>query len=91
MMFFADGGSKTPAANHLSLSEKALVLLTGVRLSHIGDSVTPESRHMTYAVVRIPTRDSFLEAWTITAQASRGNILMFHGYGASKSSLPLHP
>lgn len=95
MMVFVDAGGKTPAAIHMSRGQKLLVLLTGVRLPHIVNPVTPASRQLDYSVVRIPTNDSFVEVWTITAKSSRGNILMFHGYGASKSSLlnaavPLH-
>jgi pimeloyl-ACP methyl ester carboxylesterase len=95
MLVFAESGSKTPAAYKLSRGEKLLVLSKGVSFPHIVDKSTPEARGLPYSLARIPTRDSFLEVWTIPAKQSRGSILMFHGYGASKDSLlnaaaPLH-
>jgi alpha-beta hydrolase superfamily lysophospholipase len=87
MLVFSKSGEKTKPAPSLTRLQKLAVLLEGVNLPHIPDSDDPSSRGLAFRSVRIPYGSSYLDAWEIAARKPRGRVLMFHGYGASKSSL----
>lgn len=94
MSHFVHGGEKTARPEELSWLGKAKVLLTGVRLPRPTNSTTPAAIGLEFETWSFETDDGVtLESWLIPAAAmderaakGRGMALLFHGYGASKSS-----
>jgi hypothetical protein len=87
MTHFSAGGEKTRKPEELSLSDRIRVLATGVSIPRPINSVTPADFGLSYATHRFPSGASELEGWYIPASASRGRVLLFHGWAASKGHL----
>lgn len=88
MTHFAEGVIRTKGPESLSPVEKAKVLLTGVRLSKPRNAADPASVGLAFARHRFKGSDGTqYDAWHIPCPESRGISILFHGYGASKSSL----
>ena len=88
MTHFAPAGTRTKPAELLSFSEKCGVLLTGVTLPKPVNEKTPADFGLPFETASIKsTHEISLEAWLIAKPDSKGLVLLFHGYGASKDSL----
>ena len=88
MLCFAEEGERTARPQALSVVEKAGVLLTGVRVPRPENGRTPDDVGLGFETFTFETVDGVrLEAWLVPAEPARGVVLLFHGYGAAKSSL----
>ncbi|MFQ5608221.1 MAG: alpha/beta hydrolase, partial [Candidatus Zixiibacteriota bacterium] len=88
MMTFAGEGKRTPPPDQLSFPQKFGVLLTGVRLPHPRNERTPEDLSLAFERRVIQsTEDVSLEVWEIHHEEPRAVVIMFHGYGVSKSTM----
>lgn len=88
MTHFADGGERTRRPEQLGLIDKLAVLATGIRIPRPTNRRTPQDLHLDFATHRFSNADgAMLEAWFIPSANERAMIVMFHGYGASKSAL----
>ena len=88
MTHFVSGGEKTPEPESLTLLQKLKVLGMGVRVPRPVNRQTPSDFGLTYETVTLTNaRHIQLEAWLIRRPASRGMVLLFHGYTACKDSL----
>ncbi len=88
MTHFVDTAAQTPSPEQLSLSGKAAVLLTGVRVARPTNQRTPADVGLPFSVHSIASLDGrLLEAWHVAAEDPRGICLLFHGYAESKSRL----
>jgi uncharacterized protein len=75
--------SKVRTTEKLSTTEKLKVLFTGIKNPRPVNKFLPAHR---FETVRIKSNVT-LEAWVIKAANAKGTILLFHGYGAEKSSM----
>ena len=90
MLRFSHTGERTSNPESLTIQEKVQTLLTGVSVPKPRNSVTPQKFDLDFETHRIQVNDQVeLEAWHIPHAQSKGIILMFHGYAASKASLLL--
>lgn len=90
MLRFARAGERTPSPEKLTSLDKAKVLLTGVTLPRPENQRTPKDAGLDFQTIRFPGAKCIaLEAWLISAATSptKGMVVLFHGYGASKESL----
>ncbi len=74
---------KTAKPEKLSFSEKLKTLFTGVNNPRPVDSLNPEEK---FIDVKIKSNVT-LDCWYIPSVSKRGTVIMFHGYGSSKSAL----
>jgi uncharacterized protein len=88
MMHFAGGGKRTPKPERLSFGPKLRVLLTGIHLPRPVAARAPSDVGMPFEdrVIRC-TNGIRLSAWYIPSSRSATLVILFHGYGAEKSSL----
>lgn len=82
--------SKKP--EELSVTEKAWIVLTGVRVTRPENERTPESVGLPYETHRIDfdsegDSEDHLEAWFTPADDSKGIVLLFPQYGGSKEGV----
>jgi len=88
---FSTDGQRTPDPETLSFAQKLGVLFTGPTLPRPQIRATPVNIGLAHETHHFRTRDGFtLEAWRLPQPATveaRGLVLLFHGYGDSKSSL----
>ena len=88
MLNFADGGSRTQQPQSLSLAQKAGVLLTGVRIPRPTNWRSPSDLALAFETHVVDVGEGVqIEIWSIPADEPRGHVILFHGYGGSKSSL----
>jgi len=88
MLNFTERGARTARPEQLSIVRKAKTLLTGVNIPRPQNSSTPSDYGLEFETHRVVVSDTIsLEAWYVPRAESRGVVLMFHGYAASKSSL----
>jgi uncharacterized protein len=88
MTHFARGGKRTLKPEALASLQKLKVLFTGVTLPRPMNLQTPDDFEMPYENVSLTnSRGIRLEAWLIRHPDSKGMVILFHGYGASKDSL----
>lgn len=88
MTHFAPAGTRTKPAELLTFGEKCGVLLSGVTLPKPVNEKTPSDLGLPFETITINSTDKItLEAWLISRPDSKGLVLLFHGYGASKASL----
>src|SRR5579883_879461 len=88
MTHFTGGGERTRKPEALSPGEKLRALFTGVHVPRPTNEATPASCGLPFETLRFPSTGGVeLEAWRIPREGSRGRVLLFHGYAASKSSL----
>ncbi|MEO0768973.1 MAG: alpha/beta fold hydrolase [Cyanobacteria bacterium J06649_4] len=83
---------KTQKPEQLSPLQKARVVLTGVRIPRPTNVRTPEDEGLSYEThtIELPsegTHPEFIEAWIAPAESSKGFVLLFPQYGASKQSV----
>jgi len=88
MSCFADGGERTRRPEQLGLVDKLAVLATGIRIPRPINHRAPKDLHLDFETHRFANADgAMLEAWFIPSANDRALIALFHGYGASKSTL----
>lgn len=83
--FYDDAGHRNKRPEQMNGWEKARVILFGVNLSK---SVNRDRPAAPYKTINLHTKNGLrLEGWWIDArQPAKGTVILFHGYGASKSS-----
>ena len=88
---FATDGRRTPDPETMRFTQKLGVLLTGPTLPRPRIRETPFNLDLAFETHHFRTSDGLtLEAWRIPLTPDiepRGMVLLFHGYGDSKSSL----
>lgn len=88
MTHFAPAVVRTRSLEELTALEKAKVLLTGVRLPKPQNTADPLTIGLAFEQHRFHGNDgTTYDTWYIPCRDSRGLCILFHGYGASKSSL----
>src|SRR5262249_38239704 len=88
MTHFSSGGKSTIRPEELSVLGRAVVLLTGVNLPRPANDRTPADLNLPFESHRLRTADGVeLEAWYIAHPDARATVVLFHGYGTSKSKL----
>lgn len=88
MTHYVEGGERTGKPEELSLIEKARIIVTGVRLPRPINHQTPQAVGLSFETHQITLADGGrLEAWFVPAEGSRGVVLLFPPYGASKQAL----
>ncbi len=81
--FTTENVRKTPKPEKLTFSEKVKTLFAGVNNPRPVDSLYPEEK---FIDVKIKSNVT-LDCWYIPSVSKRGMVIMFHGYGSSKSAL----
>ncbi|HXC50547.1 MAG TPA: alpha/beta hydrolase [Candidatus Limnocylindrales bacterium] len=85
MLHFASAGVRTKPPEELSWSEKGALLVTGINLPRPVNTRTPADAFTTH---HLQTTDGLnIEAWWVPAANARAAVVLFHGYGGSKSEL----
>jgi pimeloyl-ACP methyl ester carboxylesterase len=87
MTHLVPGGSKTLSPEKLTSLGKLRVLLTGIRVPRPVDTTTPADLRVPFTTRHVASDGLDLEVWAVPSDAHRAMVLMYHGYGASKSSL----
>jgi alpha-beta hydrolase superfamily lysophospholipase len=88
MTSFTVGGPRTAGPEHLSLAERAAVLLSGVAVPRPAIDETPADVGLAYESMRFASgHGPDLEAWNVPVERPKGIVVLFHGYASSKSSL----
>ncbi|MGL1903637.1 MAG: lysophospholipase [Fibrobacterales bacterium] len=83
--FEADLVGSVKKAEHLSLSEKALTLFTGVTVPK--PKILSEPKRVYHTVKILSSNNHELDGWYMAVPNSKGTVLMFHGYIGKKSNL----
>ncbi len=88
MTHYASGGQRTAAPEALSFVQRSWTIVTGVSLPRPQNSLTPSDAGLEYETRRIEmVGGQYLEGWYVPHIETRGIVLMFPGYAASKDSL----
>jgi len=88
MLTFSTQSSRTAPAQSLSGWQKLKVLTCGVSIPHPANDRLPEDLGLPSETLRFLNDDeASLEGWLLSPTKPRGTILLFHGYGASRSTL----
>jgi pimeloyl-ACP methyl ester carboxylesterase len=80
---FTDRGGKKADGHKADGNEKLKALLFGVNISRPGDFAVPSQK---YDTVYLQSNVK-LECWSVKADSARGTVIIFHGYGNSKSNM----
>ena len=81
--FTANNTSKTKSPEKLSTIEKIKTLIFGVNNPKPKNLKYPSQK---YQVLKLKSNKE-IECWVIDNENSKGTIILFHGYGAEKSSM----
>lgn len=84
--FRVDGVCKEGAAA-LPLLQKLRVLFSGLPLQKPQNDEWPNDYQLPFEVHKIESDGLTLEAWMIPAPEPKGTVVLFHGYGGSKSGV----
>lgn len=88
MLYFVRGGTQTARPEKLSTFDKVGVLITGVRVPRPENDRTPRDVGQDFRTERIHLDSKVvLEAWVLPVIASKGIVVLHHGYAGSKSDL----
>ena len=88
MTHFVSVGERTSKPESLTFLQKCSVLLTGVNVPRPANLQTPADYVLPFETITLTNaRNIRLEGWLIRQPSGKGTVLMFHGYGSSKSSL----
>jgi uncharacterized protein len=86
MLHFAGQRERTRPPERLGWAEKVKVILVGIELPRPANWRTPADVGLDFTSHRFSIADAMeLEAWWIARPVPRGVVLLFHGYGATKS------
>lgn len=88
MLHFSREGDRTGTPESLEGIGKLRILIAGVNIPKPTNHATPSKHGMPFKVHRFSVdEDIELEAWHIPRPGSRVQVVMFHGYAASKADL----
>ena len=88
MLHFDDGPARTAPPEQLNPLQRLRVLVTGVRLPRPRAHTTPRALGLPHEDIHLPApAGETLAAWHIPTVPASNVVLLFHGYGAEKSSL----
>lgn len=88
MTRFVEDGERTADPEALGWTGRARAVLLGVRVPRPRNARAPDALGLAFTTHVVRTRrGARLEAWHVPAERSRGLILLFHGYAASKAQL----
>jgi uncharacterized protein len=88
MIHFAESGERTARPEQLDVLDKLTVILSGVVIPRPQNRSTPSDVGLAYETHRFRSASgSSLEAWYVPVKSTLPIVALFHGYGASKSSL----
>ena len=88
MITFTEGGAITKPIERLSFSEKLSLCFTGTNIPKPANSGSPRSINSSFMLITLKTKDEVnLECWSLTNNNPAGNVILLHGYAASKSQL----
>ena len=88
MLHYDDSGPRTMPPEQLSCWGKIKVMLTGMRMPRPRAVMAPDEVGLPFVELRIPAGTGVaLSAWHIPQSNQADVMLLFHGYGAEKSSL----
>jgi uncharacterized protein len=88
MLTFDADSARTPPPQSLSLWQKIKVLACGISVPRPTNTRAPEDFGLSFRTIRFASDDEFnLEGWLVEPPHSRGTVILFHGYAASRSSL----
>jgi len=88
MLNFTAATERTPSPGSLSVMRKVQVLVSGVSVPRPENAGTPEDIGLPSETVSFGAADDVrIEGWWIAPPEPRGTVILFHGYGASRSSL----
>jgi len=88
MTSFAREGAAPGRIETLSRAQKARALLLGVTVPRPFNQRTPADLELEYQALTCTARDgTSLETWHVPIEPSRGTVVLFHGYAASKAAL----
>jgi len=87
MTTFAPAGESTARPEALSLGGRASALVFGVRVRRPVNHRTPAAAGLPFSTEVLDARGSEVEVWLVPHEASRGVVVLCHGYAASKASL----
>jgi alpha-beta hydrolase superfamily lysophospholipase len=88
MMHFVGGTERTHEPETLSLLQKLKVLATGVKIPRPVNHKTPADIGLPFETVTFSGAHGLkLEAWRVHHAESKGTVILFHGYTASKDTL----
>lgn len=87
MTTFVPAGESTAKPEALSWRERASALAFGVRVRRPVNHRTPAAAGLPFSTEVLDARGSEVEVWLVRHEASRGVVVLCHGYAASKASL----
>jgi hypothetical protein len=88
MTQFAAGGGRTARPEELGFLDTAAVIISGVRVPRPQNTRTPAALNLPFETFRFSSGNgAIIEAWYIPGESKRLVVALFHGYGASKSTL----
>lgn len=81
---FSETKEKKSNADKLSFLEKTTVLFFGV--SNPRPKIN-KIHNTAFEIIKIKSENEELECWQINVDSAKGDVIIFHGYGSSKSAL----
>ncbi len=88
MLTFSADAERTSTPASLSTWQKLKVLTCGVSIPRPKNDRSPQDLGLPSETVHFRTEDGVgLEGWLVAPPNANGTVLLFHGYGASRSSL----
>jgi alpha-beta hydrolase superfamily lysophospholipase len=88
MTRFVASGERTERPEHLSWTQAAYVLLTGVTVPRPRNGRSPADLGLSFETVTFASgHGATLEAWVVTGDDSTPLVILLHGYAGSKTQL----
>lgn len=84
---YVRNGGRKESTLHMSTGRKLVALFTGVRNPRPKDGALPQRPYRN--LIFTNTKGDSIAAWEIRVLRAKGTIILFHGYGAGRSSLLL--
>ncbi len=86
LLYYTDGGERTPPPEELDVVQKLKVLFSGARLPKPRNQRDPGTLGFSYRTSMVEVEDGhLLEIWTV--EGGRRQALLFHGYSRSKDQV----
>jgi uncharacterized protein len=83
--FYNEGEITVKKPEEMTAWDKTKSILFGINYIKSQNIITPDTA---YEVVKLNTGDNLvLEGWYLKKDSARGTVIMFHGYGSSKSKI----
>jgi uncharacterized protein len=87
MTNFSESGERRGRPEQLGVFDRFTVILSGVNIPRPKNSRTPADLNLSFETHRFRNANGTLEAWFVPGNDERAIVALFHGYGASKSTL----